>query len=52
MADLQNELKESANAMKILTEDRGKLREIFVEYQVKFEKVKEQLRRLADQVNE
>ena len=52
LADLQNELKEAWNAVQILMVDRIKLRDLFIAYQVRFEKLKEQLKKLAETINE
>lgn len=52
MTDLQNELKESTSSMRILTEDRKKLKDLFNAYQTRFDKLKDQLKKMAEQIND
>jgi hypothetical protein len=52
LADVQNELREAWNAVQILMMDRIKLRDLFIAYQIRFEKLKDQLKKLADLINE
>ena len=52
MADLQNELREAWNAVQILMAERVKLRDLFIQYQMKFEKFRAQVKMMADQINE
>lgn len=52
LVDLQNELREAWNAIQILMNDRIKLRELFIAYQFRFEKLKEQIKKLAALLSE
>jgi hypothetical protein len=52
LVDLQNELREAWNAIQILMGDRIRLRDLFIAYQFRFEKLKEQLKKLTALVAE
>ena len=52
LVDLQNELREVWNAIQILMENRINLREAFIAYQYKFERIKTQLKKLSELIAE
>lgn len=45
--DLQNELREAWNAIQILMQNRISLRELFIAYQLRLDRIKAQVKKLA-----
>lgn len=50
--DIQNELREAWNALQILRGERVKLRELFIAFQFRFEKLKEKLKQMTAAIAE
>lgn len=46
--DLQNELREAWNAIQILMQNRLSLRDLFIAYQLRFDRIKTQVKKLSE----